>query len=179
MNKDLDSEIAEKVFGWEFIPISSDAKGENNCEILYHPKKKITQEELNTLPLIGKIHKGELTPHYSSDYYELIDFAREVGYPLAHVPKIEFEKNGNIEKMAKIVLNFWKEKNNINPHQKYTFCNHHHELTDNHQVVNFGNGPFVANKDGIPMLKALNEIGLKTRSHHIEKGCQDRDWETT
>ena len=52
---------------------------------------------------------------------------------------------------------------------KYKYCNHHHELTKNHTIVNFGNGEFVANNDAIPLLKALNEIGLKTRSHHIEK----------
>jgi hypothetical protein len=50
---------------------------------------------------------------------------------------------------------------------KYKYCNHHHELTDQHEIVNFGNGEFVANKKAIPLLKALNELGLKTRSHHI------------
>jgi hypothetical protein len=52
---------------------------------------------------------------------------------------------------------------------KYKYCNHHHELTDGHEVVNFGNGEFVANKIAIPLLKALNEIGLKTRTHHIDE----------
>ena len=51
---------------------------------------------------------------------------------------------------------------------KYKFCNHHHELTTDHEVVNFGTGDFVANKQAIPLLKALNELGLKTRSHHID-----------
>lgn len=56
------------------------------------------------------------------------------------------------------------------PSDKYASCNHHHELTDRHELVDFGGGEFVANKDGIPVLKALNEIGLNTRTHHIEKG---------
>lgn len=51
---------------------------------------------------------------------------------------------------------------------KYKFCNHHHELTDEHEVVNFGSGEFVANKQAIPLLKALNEAGLITRSHHMD-----------
>lgn len=51
---------------------------------------------------------------------------------------------------------------------KYEYCNHFHELTENHEVVDFGDGKFVANKKAIPLLKALNEIGLKTRSHHID-----------
>jgi len=50
---------------------------------------------------------------------------------------------------------------------KYLFCNHHHELTDEHEIVDFGDGEFVANKKAIPLLKALNELGLKTRTHHI------------
>lgn len=53
---------------------------------------------------------------------------------------------------------------------KYKHCNHHHELTDKHEIVDFGSGEFVANNDGVALLKALNEIGLPTRTHHIEKG---------
>lgn len=55
-----------------------------------------------------------------------------------------------------------------NPTKAYRYCNHHHEIGDKHKLVNFGDGEFVANKEAIPLLKALNEIGLKTRSHHID-----------
>ncbi|WP_276483576.1 hypothetical protein [Paraflavitalea pollutisoli] len=51
---------------------------------------------------------------------------------------------------------------------EYKYCNHHHELTPEHEVVDFGDGQFVANKMAIPLLKALNEAGLRTRSHHID-----------
>lgn len=51
---------------------------------------------------------------------------------------------------------------------KYKHCNHYHELTEDHEVVDFGDGEFVANKTAIPLLKALNEAGLKTRTHHID-----------
>lgn len=54
------------------------------------------------------------------------------------------------------------------PTEKYKYCNHHHEIGDNHELVDFGDGQFVANKEAIPLLKALNEIGLKTRTHHID-----------
>lgn len=54
------------------------------------------------------------------------------------------------------------------PTDKYAYCNHHHELTDLHQVVDFGDGEFVANVEAIPLLKALNEAGLKTRTHHFD-----------
>lgn len=50
---------------------------------------------------------------------------------------------------------------------KYKHCNHYHELTDQHEIVDFGDGEFIANKKAIPLLKALNELGLRTRTHHI------------
>lgn len=53
------------------------------------------------------------------------------------------------------------------PTDKYKYCNHHHELTEEHEIVDFGDGEFVANKKATPLLKALNELGLRTRTHHI------------
>jgi hypothetical protein len=55
------------------------------------------------------------------------------------------------------------------PTDKYTYCNHHHELTEDHEIVDFGDGQFVANKMAIPLLKALNELGLRTRTHHADE----------
>lgn len=54
-----------------------------------------------------------------------------------------------------------------NPTDKYRHFNHHHELTDDHEIVDFGDGEFIANKKAIPLLKALNELGLRTRTHHV------------
>lgn len=53
---------------------------------------------------------------------------------------------------------------------KYRFCNHHHELTEQHEIIDLGDGPFVANKAAIPLLTALNEAGLRTRTHHHDGG---------
>ena len=50
----------------------------------------------------------------------------------------------------------------------FKYCNHHHELDKNYSIVDFGDGEFVANKEAVPLLKALNELGLRTRSHHID-----------
>jgi len=55
------------------------------------------------------------------------------------------------------------------PSDNYLHMNHHHELTGQHEIVNFGAGDFVANKIAIPLLKALNEAGLITRTHHIDQ----------
>lgn len=54
--------------------------------------------------------------------------------------------------------------------EKYKHCNHHHEVTENHELVDFGRGEFVANKKAVPLLKALNELGLRTRTHHYNGG---------
>jgi hypothetical protein len=54
------------------------------------------------------------------------------------------------------------------PTEKYRHFNHHHEMTDGHAMVDFGDGEFIANKVAIPLLKALNEAGLKTRTHHMD-----------
>lgn len=55
-----------------------------------------------------------------------------------------------------------------NSTEKYKRYNHHHEIGDRHELVDFGDGEFVANKEAIPLLKALNELRLRTRSHHID-----------
>lgn len=46
-------------------------------------------------------------------------------------------------------------------------CNHHHPVSDDHEWVDFGHGPFVANKRAVPLLRALHDLGLRTRTHHI------------
>lgn len=56
------------------------------------------------------------------------------------------------------------------PTDKFKHCNHHHELDDEHELVNLGGEEFVANRYAIPLLTVLNEIGLATRTHHIKKG---------
>jgi len=44
-------------------------------------------------------------------------------------------------------------------------CNHHHPITENQTIVDFGRGAFVADNERIALLKALNEAGLITRTH--------------
>ena len=80
---------------------------------------------------------------------------------------IEKELNKLLEQ-AKAIEKEEKHKST----DKYKYCNHHHELTVQHEIVDFGDGEFVANKKAIPLLKALNELGLRTRSHHIADDSQ-------
>lgn len=49
--------------------------------------------------------------------------------------------------------------------KKFKQYNHHHKLTKDHKLVNFSNSKFVADKKRIPLLKALNQCGLVTRTH--------------
>lgn len=51
---------------------------------------------------------------------------------------------------------------------KFKHCNHHHKLTDDYCVVDFGDGEFVANRDAVLLLQELNRHGLRTRTHHID-----------
>ena len=53
---------------------------------------------------------------------------------------------------------------------RYRYCNHHHELTPDHELVDLGDGEFVANKAALPLLMALNEAGIRTRTHHYNGG---------
>lgn len=52
--------------------------------------------------------------------------------------------------------------------EKYRHFNHHRELTEDEQIVDFGDGEFIANKAAIPLLKALSDLGLQTRTHHVD-----------
>jgi len=97
----------------------------------------------------------------------------ETGKPLFETFEERTAKSINKEKYKAVPIHEWlvslNKKDVDVPTDKYTHFNHHHELTDDHENVDFGNGEFIANKDGIPLLKALNEIGLRTRTHHIKK----------
>lgn len=52
----------------------------------------------------------------------------------------------------------------------FEYCNYHHPLDDTHEIVDFGDGEFVVNKEAISLLKALNEAGLRIRTHHYTGG---------
>ena len=55
------------------------------------------------------------------------------------------------------------------PTDKYKHMNHYHELTERQEIVDLGTGPFVADKAMLPLLRALNEIGICTRSHNYDE----------
>lgn len=50
------------------------------------------------------------------------------------------------------------------------YCNHHHKPTENHSVVDLGGETFIANNEAIPLLVALHDMGLRTRTHHYDGG---------
>ncbi len=55
------------------------------------------------------------------------------------------------------------------PTRKYEYCNHHHELSSEQELVDLGTGEFVADKKLLPLLKELNRLGLITRTHDFDK----------
>ena len=50
-------------------------------------------------------------------------------------------------------------------HRDLYGCNHHHPMNGGQEIVDFGTGPFVADKPLLPLLKAMNDLGLVTRTH--------------
>ena len=56
----------------------------------------------------------------------------------------------------------------IKENSKYKHCNHHHELTNNHEVITIDGEEIVANKDAKLLIQEMNRLGLKTRTHHVD-----------
>jgi len=63
----------------------------------------------------------------------------------------------------------------INRYNPYKYCNHHHEPTKEHKIIEIDGQKIVANELAVTLLKELNKLGLKTRSHHIDG---DINWVT-
>jgi len=53
----------------------------------------------------------------------------------------------------------------INQTKKYRRFNHHHEIRPDQAFIKIDGQQFIADKKMIPLLRALNAAGLKTRSH--------------
>ena len=52
---------------------------------------------------------------------------------------------------------------------KYKHCNHHHELTEDHELIKIDGLDVVVNKEAKLLIQELNRLGLKTRTHHVDK----------
>ena len=109
MNRDLDAKIVEHIFGWRYIPVSSDANGENACEVLYPPNKDADQSFYSTLPLVGKPHIGVAAPRYSSDLKTAIGLCKHIGMPLS-IEKMPTDP----EILANLAYEWWASKNKTN-----------------------------------------------------------------
>ena len=56
----------------------------------------------------------------------------------------------------------------IKENSKYKHCSHHHELTNNHEVITIDGEEIVVNKDAKLLIQEMNRLGLKTRTHHVD-----------
>lgn len=54
------------------------------------------------------------------------------------------------------------------PTDKYKHFNHHHEINDDEEFIEINGEKFIADKPMIPLLFALNTMGLKTRTHSYD-----------
>lgn len=106
MDRNLDAEIAEKVYGWVEIPVGKDANGEGESVILFRPDRKPTQDDYNQLPRVGKIGRPWFCPMYTSDYGLAIKFAQEFDYNFSKL------KPCTPETIARGAHEHWKEITN-------------------------------------------------------------------
>jgi hypothetical protein len=79
MNRDLDAQIAEEIYGWTLFPVSADCDGENASEILAPYEDYIPY---SSLPVKGKIGKAFLCPTYSHSLAHALELIREVKMPV-------------------------------------------------------------------------------------------------
>lgn len=80
--RDLDAAIVREIYNWRYIPVSSDANGENSCQVLFRPNREPDQKDYNQLPRIGAPHEGWFAPNYATDLRTAIELAIKVGLPL-------------------------------------------------------------------------------------------------
>lgn len=94
-SRDFDAWVAEHVFGWKEMKVPADASGENACVIL-EPPQGVHKDY--TFPPKGKLHRGFLTPKFSSDTRAAMSFAHEVG--IKHIPLADVDNPLKICRMA-------------------------------------------------------------------------------
>lgn len=58
---------------------------------------------------------------------------------------------------------------NLKESNAYKHCNHHHELTEDHEVIQIDGLDVVTNKEATVLIQELNKVGLRTRTHHVDK----------
>lgn len=109
MNRDLDAKIAKEIYDWSLISVSTDIDGENQCQVIFDPQVKPTQEHYNLLPLKGKPHKAFFVPMYSNDLKLAIKLAKHIKLPISLL-----EVPTDPEEIAQLCLDYWlKQKNKV------------------------------------------------------------------
>lgn len=106
MNRNLDADVVELIYNWQYVRTGKDYDGENDSEILA-PNGKIPEHF--SMPPKGKIHKGFLAPTYSSDLRTAIDLAKKVKLPI-----YLYDVPDDAEKLTRMCLDHFKaglEKN--------------------------------------------------------------------
>lgn len=118
------------------------------------------------------IRKGERGMYCGTPVEELVLFIEDHNKTRGTYKQLfkAIELKFSIERLTSTTENKEVE---VRPSNEFMHCNHFHEISDHHEIVNFGDGDFVANKEAIPLLKSLAEVGLRTRTHHIDKNTNN------
>lgn len=98
MNRDLDAEIVEKIFGWQTKMTGPDYDGLNNSEVLVPPTGF-----RGTYPNRGPVHRGYHAPRYSENLELAISLAKHVKLEMG------ISQITTAEALAQASLDFWKE----------------------------------------------------------------------
>lgn len=79
MDRELDADIAEHIYGWKEVNVPPDYDGINAGTTLAPPEGVHPDYRW---PNIGKVHRGFLTPEYSSNIVTALRLAQYVKLPL-------------------------------------------------------------------------------------------------
>lgn len=105
MNRDLDAAIAEQILGWSLASVGKDYYGENECEVL--APGGVVPEGFE-LPRIGSLHRGYLTPCYSSDLGLAMQLAKRV-LPEAQCGSLPV----SAEAISRLCLDQWRQRHAV------------------------------------------------------------------
>ena len=80
MNRELDIEIAKKIYKWEYVPVGKDGAGKNEGRTLWKNKNDSSYERL--LPPKGAVHEGYFVPLYSERWDLALQLAKDINLTL-------------------------------------------------------------------------------------------------
>ncbi len=104
--RELDAEIAKRMYKWDYAYVGPDYHGKNDGFFLFQSWKEISQQDYNMIPNTGAPHEALFVQEHSRDINSAIRFARACNYDIAisELPNTPME-------LVKSAFEHWKLKN--------------------------------------------------------------------